>query len=409
MGDFVNKKICLNISLSVILGLLFVTPLVIQNLSVTDNIPKTVNALNSNCSKVSENDINNQKDASSLITTSKNQIALSNVKVSPAPAPTFKITASATEVLPSTVNSSNYTNYFYIDYPYQIKNFTGFTSNNVTGELDMDINIYTTTDLGHNAPYKNVPYNITGFAKTGISEPKFEITDKVLSERTLPSTINNNNYKDYLNVVDPDISLITNDITFDSDNSTGKLTIDGYYYTTNYHATNAPKHTLEYQFEGFAFYSKKPSFKINNIPNEVSPSTINITNYRQYLEVKDDNTSLVPDSIRFNSDDSTGLLTVSGSYYSTNFHGSGAFTSNYSYDIKGFSVNKNKTSTINEDIIIIATVSSVFIILIVGLIAWYFSNKSKDDEMEITLERDTYPRRPHRMQLDYSDSRSDND
>ncbi len=414
MGDFVNKKICLNICLSIILGSLLVISLVVIDLPTMGGAPKISNTLNSdvinlNSSKKSEENIDNQLNISQSLETSENESSTLTSKSTSFPVPTFTTNIDASKVLPSVVTKTNYAKYFVVGNPAQIVNGTmSFEANNVEGNLVIKMMIYKTYDETKTAP---ATYTFNNqFARTGVSKPMFNVGDKTLLERTLPSTINNNNYKDYLIVDDNDGSLITNDITFDGNDATGELTITGSYYTTSFQGNTAPRHTIKYRFQGFAFYSQKPLFKINDIQTEILPSAIDDSNYQQYLEVKDDNASLVPNSVKFNSNDGTGVLTVTGSYYTTNFHGPGALMSTYSYNIKGFDVGKSKTASINEDIIIIATVSSILGILLIGLIIWYFLNKSREQEIEIISERDPYERDPYengsrvasqRMRLDY--------
>ncbi len=77
----------------------------------------------------------------------------------------------------------------------------------------------------------------------------------------------------------------------------------------------------------------KPLFKSKSNVNQIYPSDIKISNYLTYINVDDPDNALVKSNIHFSSDDTTGVLTITGSYYSNDDY---IITINYIYTLKGF-------------------------------------------------------------------------
>ncbi len=254
------------------------------------------------------------------------------------PAPTISVNNAGKKVLPSILNVNNYTQYLSVGTNGTISSIVSFSPNDATGHLDFRIKFYTTSFHGSGAPTDFYTYLLDGFI-TSTNAPS--VSFKTVDQQVLPSIVNDHNYQTYFNISDPKSSIVTGSIKYEADNAVGKLTVTGSYYATSIHTSGSTTGNFSYSSSDFAHSSVVPILTINSEAKKVVPSTIDISNYSNYLDIKDPDKSLITSSLRFNSDDANGKLTIRGSYYVSSYHGGGAPTTKYEPNaISGFSFNK---------------------------------------------------------------------
>ncbi len=256
--------------------------------------------------------------------------------------PTITINNNSPQILPSAINSLNYTPYLTINDPSNVlipKDIKFTNQNDKKGTLTVSGKYHTTNDKTSTTNIGSFSYPLSGFANT-TNAPVF--TDKTIVGEVLPSSINNSNYTTYIKVTDSNNALITNDIKFTNENDKkGTLTVSGDYWSTT---TQTSKLKYSYNLTGFANTNVvAPTFKPTSKSQDIVPSKIDTTNYTTYIKANDPNGTLIVNDIKFtNTNDKKGTLTISGSYWTSTNHVSTSIGS-YSYDLSGFA-NTNVTA-----------------------------------------------------------------
>ena len=314
-----------------------------------------------------------------------NGFASSSVK------PVFTTKKNVSTILPSIVDSTNWTNYLNVtDSSALITNDINFNPGDSSGQLTVSGRYYSTSNKSPGYPTAPYSYTLSGFAEVYVA-PTFSIIASQ-SQKVLPSTVNVSNCNNYLNIIDPSKDLIMSDMHFNSDDIKGQLTITGTYYTTSSKATGAPIDSFKYSLNGFASNSVKPMFVIiESNAKKVLPSAVNSSNYTSYLNVIDPSESLVQKDMKFIYDNSTGSLTIRGSYYLTSGDTS---KSVYTYNFTNFAFPVKSGMDPKDLALIIGLISSaLFIISCAG--AFYYLNKTREER----AIRAQIKRRKKRIQL----------
>ncbi len=215
---------------------------------------------------------------------------------------------------------------------------------------------------------------ISGFSTAG-GVPSFQV--KPGAKDILPTSIDSSNFETYLKIFDNDERLIESDMHFSGNNFTGVLMVTGTYYSTSVKTATAPKLEYSYSFPGFRIGDIRPAITTNDNVNEVLASYISPTNYSKYLNVIDDDLSLIPGSMKFTSDDLSGSLLLEGSYYSTSSHNEGSPTSEYSFSFTGFDLVGGPKSNENLYLFIGAIASVVALLILISVVSWLHIKKKK--------------------------------
>ncbi len=296
--------------------------------------------------------------------------------------PTLKINTMAI----SQITEAFFKSLIIVNYPTQtMDQLEGYVS--VTNDFDtnrladvayakhsLTISYYKTSYTQSPTKTETITLKIPDFAKDAPWPPKFSLTSE--ASKALPVTIDGTNYRTYLNVVDPNNTLINNDIHFNGDNYTGKLSISGTYYNTTDRSPSGPTFTYSYIFDGFRIGDIKPVISVKDNVNEILPSYITSANYATYLDVVDEDRSLIPSNMQFTSDDVNGNLTLKGAYYITAVHNNGAPTASYSYDLKGFDFTTPTNNDNNLYIIIGAVCAAIVLLIIIAIVSWIYMTRT---------------------------------
>ena len=204
-------------------------------------------------------------------------------------------------------------------------------------------------------------------------EPVFTIKSGI--NQILPSGVTTKNYTTYLNVTNS-ASLVPNRLQFKPNDDDGGLIVTGLYYTTAVHS-DAQTAIYSYNLTGFAIKSTKPSFLLKSSAINILASGISISNVEKYIEIKDPNSALIKNDIRFVPEDIDGILTINGTYYETTYHNSKSVKVSFSYSLKGFSINNGKENYKFIFIGIIGAACGIILLILLVLLLKYLINKSK--------------------------------
>ncbi len=150
--------------------------------------------------------------------------------------------------------------------------------------------------------------------------------------KVLPSAINSNNFSTYINVID--WSKVTEgNLSWKPDDTNGALTIKGNYRITSYTYADKIINPFTFVLSGFAKLNPAPVITTNGSSKNILPSKIDASNYLQYVTVNDP--SEISSIGSFKSEDSTGTLRFTVKYYNSTYH-SGASISSQDYTITEF-------------------------------------------------------------------------
>ncbi len=258
--------------------------------------------------------------------------------------PTFKTNADGNKVLPKTINANNYSDYITVtDQDKVLLNVTGVTGNNSDGTAVIDGTYRATTYKGSGQIVRSFSYPLKDFAKI-TNEPTISTNTKSRASEVLPSSVDNINYKNYLNISDQ--SRIVTVLSFTPYDKTGQLEMEIKYYSTSYHGSGASTNRYTYNLSNFAKSNSYPNFIAkSNIP-EILPSKINASNYTNYLNFNGPSSEKGINN--FEADDIKGTLDVEVEYFTTSFHGKGAASKTHTYHFLGFATRVTPTMTLNQ-------------------------------------------------------------
>ncbi len=299
-------------------------------------------------------------------------------------APTITLNDAGKKVLPSVLNNENYRQFLNVSSYSAVIDVVDFKSNDVTGHLEFNIKYYTSTYHGNKAPVNLELYKLDGFA---LSTKKPTLTANSKSIQVLPTMVDANNYKSFITITDPDNSLIpfvegAKKSNFVGDDSKGTLTINGTYYETTAHTNTSPIGEFSYTLiNKFAIGVKVPKLTVNDAGKKVLPSTITPQNYATYIDIDDPDKALINSTLTFKGDDSTGQLTIGGTYYVSNYRAMGAPTESLKpQPINGFSFTGMNKQTL--EIIVISSIIGGVIIIFLIILFWYFLRKKRIKKLQ---------------------------
>ncbi len=327
-----NKIKRLSVCLSVLLGSILITPMVVMGVTAiapsTSEVMKSTNAVNSGASIPEPSDLefwDSDKSGWTVhVLIHQNKIAPNIISTVPPVGQHWDNSSNKYGSLTCTTGQTLTSAYFYTMAIDKAKNQVRFA--------------FDVQSAGGHHIIDSVWVDLSNPTVTPTYSDKGEIY------KILPSKISAKDFSTYINLIDPH-HYISGNTSWKSNDTDGTLELSGHYRASDYNYADKLIMPFTQTLTGFAKPEGKPTFSANgNAPN-ILPSSVGPSNYTQYLTIG--NKGNIKNVTKFSGDNSTGTLKFTVNYYTTTYHG-GEPTASFPVTITNFAKDNGTPTVITK-------------------------------------------------------------